>query len=74
MEAIVGEEWGESGSRVFGVVVGEFRHGEEAGPVCVGIRRRFEGTAPVRNLAAPSGRLLEDGKLTTDWLGFSEAR
>ena len=33
MEAIVGEEWGESGSRVFGVVIGEFRHGEEAGLV-----------------------------------------
>ena len=33
MEAIFREEWGESGSRVFGVVVGEFRHGEEAGPV-----------------------------------------
>ena len=32
-ESQVGEEWGESGSRVFGVVVGEFCHGKEAGPV-----------------------------------------
>ena len=33
MEPIVGEERGESGSRVFGVIIREFRHGEEAGPV-----------------------------------------
>ena len=33
METVVGEERGEGGSRMSGVVVAEFRQGEEAGPV-----------------------------------------
>ena len=33
MEPVVGEERGQGGSRMFGVVVVEHRQGEEAGPV-----------------------------------------
>ena len=35
MEPVVGKERGQGGSRIFGVVVGELRQGEEAGPVCL---------------------------------------
>ena len=33
MEPVVVEEWGQGGSRMFGVVVAELRQGEEAGLV-----------------------------------------
>ena len=33
METVVGIEWREGGSRMSGIVVGEFRQREEAGPV-----------------------------------------
>ena len=35
MEPVVGEERGQGGSRMFGVVVVELCQGEEAGPVCL---------------------------------------
>ena len=35
MEPVVGEERGQGGSRMFGVVVAELRQGEDAGLVCL---------------------------------------
>ena len=35
MEPVVGEEWGQGGSRMFRVVVAKLRQGEEAGPICL---------------------------------------
>ena len=35
MEAVIGEERGECGSRVPGIVVRKFRQGKEIGPICL---------------------------------------